>query len=76
MNLNTIRQRVLARAAQSASFGRNCWKTPPPPSIQHETGWSIPRGFSRRGRITQKGQVTVSGAASLSDEELAGVAAL
>ena len=74
MNLNSIRQQILDRAAGSASFRDRLLKDPAA-AIGAETGFSVPQGLSIAAEDdAEEGlQVTVSGATSLSDAELAGI---
>ena len=74
MNLNTIRQQVLGRAAQSASF-RGRLLEDAASAIEEETGWSVPEGLSVTVHEDPAAglRLTVSGATALSDAQLSGI---
>ena len=75
MNVNTIRQQVLGRATQSASFRARLLKDATS-AIEEDSGFPVPKGLSVAAHDDPAHglQVVVSGAAPLSDEELAGIA--
>ena len=74
MNVNSLRQQILDRAAGSASFRARLLEDARA-AIEEEIGSSVPRGFSIAVQDDPVAglQVTVSGAMSLSDEELSGI---
>lgn len=74
MNLNSLRQQILERAAGSASF-RSRLLEDAAAAIMEETGFPVPEGLSIAAHDDPVDglQVVVSGATSLRDAELTGV---
>ena len=74
MILNSLRKEILARTAGSASFRARLLEDPHA-AIKEETGATVPEGFSIavHDDPVEGLQVVVSGATSLSDEEMADI---
>lgn len=74
MNLNSIRQQILDRAAGSASFRARLLEDTAA-AIHEETGLPVPKGFAVAAHEDPaRGlQLTVSGAVPLNDAALAGI---
>lgn len=72
MNLNSIRQQLLERAAGSASFRARLLEDAAA-AIREETGFPVPKGISVAAHDHPGDglQLVVSGATSLSDAQLA-----
>ena len=74
MNLNSLRQQILERAAGSASFRARLLEDATA-AIREETGLPVPKGLSVAAHDDPGDglQLVVSGATSLSDAELADI---
>lgn len=74
MNLNALQRQIIERASGSASFRARLLQDAAA-AIKEETGMSVPAGLTVAAHedADEGLEVTVSGAMSLSDAELAGV---